>query len=341
MPSFSPGDDAPIGFQGQAMFRSDREAHDLGKILPSGRTHSTLTVSIVTPRHDGAAGIVDRADGEERIEAGGPERTLDRGAVIEHVRGLHAGVAVLRGEARNVRGVDGLAVLDAQTRDLEAAVSGDGLRVVARLERESRRRIADRVHRRAPAPLHHELDPVHELAALGEFDQHPALAGSIGVVGEHRRGARPQRAVQKGLAADEPHAIIAVEGFKARERGVDGKIAVEHGDRDPDREVVANPVEHLEDVEILLEEAGLPTSGLDPDDSEAALEREAVETALARLRKNKETEERMLEQIGGSSLQRADALREWLARGAAALCSPRPTRCCAPLARPASCRTRA
>ena len=67
-------------------------------------------------------------------------------------------------------------------------------------------------------------------------------------------------------------------------------------------------VEHLEDVEILLEEAGLPTSGLDPDDSEAALEREAVETALARLRKNKETEERMLEQIGGSSLQRADAL---------------------------------
>ena len=76
----------------------------------------------------------------------------------------------------------------------------------------------------------------------------PRLAGSIGVVGEHRRGQGAERPVEKRLATDQSQAIVSLQGLEPCERRVDRQFAIEHGHRDPDREIVADRIEHVDHV---------------------------------------------------------------------------------------------
>ena len=160
------------------------------------------------------AGVEKAAVGERPLGAPGPEPVGDV-AVVEHVRGLHAGHHAERGEPGRVDVAQQLGVLDAPAGDTGG---GEGV------EHQLVRPVADRVHGGVDPVRGRATQQRHQL--LRRHQQHPARVGGAGEAGVGVvavGGAGVQRAVGDDLerahrqqAAGPGHDVAAAQAPRDR-----------------------------------------------------------------------------------------------------------------------------
>ena len=209
--------------------------------MPSIGSHGTTGQS--EPKASSCAGVDQRAERERAREPSGTETGLGVPPVVGAVPRLHARDDA--GEARDVRGVELLGVLDAGTPP--------GSHAHDRVEGEPRRLVADGVDGRREPRRRDGLRPDLETPLGRELDEQAALSWVVRVRREQPGAARPERPVHERLVPNDREPLVTGE---ARPRArVERPGSVEQRDPAADPQLPAVRHVHLLKVAPVLHRA--------------------------------------------------------------------------------------